>query len=241
MALADKANQYIDEKKPWSLMKDSTRHLEVQDICTAGINFFRILMIYLKPILPGTAKQVETFLNIPPLQWQDKDEPLLDHQLNDFQPLINRIDPKQIEALKMAAQEDIDKSAQASEAAPASTPAKETMKETVKEYISIDDFNKIDLRIANILEAESVEGADKLLRLKVDLGNETRQLFAGIKSAYQPDQLVGRQVVIVANLAPRKMRFGVSEGMVIVASGDEGGKLFIVSPDAGAEPGMKVK
>ncbi len=242
MTLADKANQYIDEKKPWALMKDPGRHQEVQDICTAGINLFRILMIYLKPILPSTAKQVENFLNIPPLQWQDKDEPLLGHKINDFQPLINRIDPKQIEALKMAAQQDIDKSASApAQAAVTPAPAKEPVKEPAKEHISIDDFNKIDLRIAKVLEAESVEGADKLLRLKVDLGNETRQIFAGIKSAYQPDQLVGRQVVIVANLAPRKMRFGVSEGMVIVASDGESGNLFIVSPDSGAEPGMKVK
>lgn len=232
MALADRANQYIDEKKPWSLMKDAERHQEVQDVCSMGLNLFRVLMIYLKPVLPQTAKQVEVFLNISPLQWSDKNSPLLDHSIREFQPLLTRIDPKQIEAMKMAAQQDIEQS---------TAPAAVVEKEVAKEYISIDDFNKIDLRIAKVLEADAVEGADKLLRLKVDLGNETRQIFSGIKSAYQPEQLVGRQVVIVANLAPRKMRFGLSEGMVIMAGGTEAGELFIVSPDQGAEPGMKVK
>lgn len=234
MSLADKANQYIDEHKPWSLMKDPAKHAEVQSVCSMGLNLFRALMIYLKPILPNTAKQVERFLAIQPLQWGDKDKPLLNHRIAEFEPLMNRIDTKQIEALKMSAQQDI------STTTPA-TPAVEAPKEAAKEYISIDDFSKIDLRIAKIIEADAVEGADKLLRLKVDVGNETRQIFAGIKSAYQPEQLLGKHVVIVANLAPRKMRFGLSEGMVIAASWPEGGDIFVVSPDVGAEAGMKVK
>ena len=196
-----------------------------------GINLFRVLMIYLKPVLPKTAQQVESFLNIPPLQWNDKNEPLLNHSIREFQPLITRIDPKQIEAMKMTAQQDIQLSTQA-------TTTTETAK---KEYISIDDFSKIDLRIAKVIEAEAVEGADKLLRLKVDLGNETRQIFSGIKSSYQPADLIGRQVVIVANLAPRKMRFGLSEGMIICGCDSESDKVFIVSPDDGSTPGMKVK
>ncbi|VVC76200.1 Methionine--tRNA ligase [Aquicella siphonis] len=236
MALADRANQYVDEKKPWALIKDANKQQEVHDVCSMGINLFRILMIYLKPVLPQTAGQAESFLRVPPLQWQDKNKPLLDHPIHEFQPLIHRIDPKQIEAMKMAAKQDIEKST-----AQASAPTVEPVQTKEKEFISIDDFNKIDLRIAQVLEAESVEGADKLLRLKVDLGSETRQIFAGIKSSYQPEQLIGRQVVIVANLAPRKMRFGLSEGMVIVASGSEDGRLYIVSPENGAQPGMKVK
>ncbi len=229
MALTDRANQYIDEKKPWALIKDAENQQTVQEVCSIGINLFRILMIYLKPVLPEIAKQVESFMNIPPLQWQDKNNPLLNHLIHEFKPLIQRIDPKQIEAIKMAAQEDI------AQSAPTTAPT-----EVAKEYISIDDFNKVDLRIAKILEASAVEGADKLLCLKVELGDETRQIFAGIKSAYQPEQLVGRHVVVVANLAPRKMRFGLSEGMVL-AAGAGGGDIWLISPDDHAPSGAKVK
>jgi methionyl-tRNA synthetase len=228
MVLADRANQYIDEKKPWALIKEANKQQDVQDICSMGINLFRTLMIYLKPVLPETAEQVEIFLNIPPLQWGDKDKPLQNHRICEFKPLMQRIDPKQIEALKMSAQEDI--------AQTTPTPKPEA---AAKEYISIDDFNKIDLRVAKILEAENVEGADKLLRLKVELGDETRQIFAGIKSAYHPEQLIGRHVVVVANLAPRKMRFGLSEGMALAAGADN--ELWLVSPDQGAPSGVKVK
>jgi methionyl-tRNA synthetase len=231
MALADRANQYIDEKKPWALMKDPAQLQAVQDVCSVGINLFRVLMIYLKPILPKTAKQVEEFLTISPLQWADKNQALLNHSIREFQPLITRIDPKQIEAMKMAAQQDI----------AASTPviAPEVK---AKEYISIDDFSKIDLRIAKIVEAEAVEGSDKLLKFKMDIGNgETRQIFSGIKSSFAPEQLIGKHVVIVANLAPRKMRFGLSEGMMIVASGEGSETLFLINPEEGAIPGMRVK
>lgn len=233
MALSDRANQYIDEKKPWALMKgNASERKEVQAIATMGINLFRLLMIYLKPVLPETAHQVENFLAIPPLKWADKDEPLLNHTIREFKPLINRIDPKQIEAMKMATQDEIEKTGN-------------TKLEPVKEVetnstISIDDFNKIDLRIAKIIEAETVEGAEKLLRLKVSIGDDTREIFAGIKSAYNPQELIGRHVVVVANLAPRKMRFGTSAGMVLCA-GPGGKELWIISPDPGAESGMKVK
>lgn len=227
MALADRANQYIDEKKPWSAIKDPAKAQEVQDVCTMGINLFRLLMIYLKPVLPQTAHKVEAFLNISPLKWEDKNTPLLGHTINEFQPLAQRLDKKQIDMMKTAAQQDIDTS---------STEKPEVK----KDYISIDDFAKIDLRIAKIITAEHVEGAEKLLRLELDLGEEKRQVFAGIKSAYQPEQLIGRLTVMVANLAPRQMRFGVSEGMVL-AAGPGGKDLWILSPDEGAMPGMKVK
>lgn len=226
MALADKANQYIDEKKPWTAMKDPARAQDVQDICTMGVNLFRLLMIYLKPVLPETAEKVEKFLNISPLQWSDKNKPLINHTINEFQPLAQRLDKKQVDALKEAAKEDIEKSTQ---------PTAKTTN-----VISIEDFAKIDLRIAKIVKAEHVDGAEKLLRLELDIGGETRQVFAGIKSAYQPEQLVGRLTVIVANLAPRQMRFGMSEGMVL-AAGPGGKDIWILSPDDGAEPGMKVK
>lgn len=232
MALADRANQYIDEHKPWALIKEAKYQQKVQEICSMGINLFRLLMIYLKPVLPNTAEQVEMFLDIPPLQWHDKDKPLLNHRIQEFKPLIHRIELKQIEALKMAAQSEIEN--------VTSPQPNITTAESGKESIEIDDFSKIDLRIAKILEAEVIEGADKLLRLKVDLGGETRQIFAGIKLAYQPEQLIGRLVIVVANLAPRKMRFGVSEGMVL-AAGPGGSEIWLVSPDSGAEPGMKVK
>jgi methionyl-tRNA synthetase len=227
MALADSANQYIDEKKPWALIKEPNKAQEVQAICSMGINLFRVLMIYLKPVLPHTAQHVERFLNIPPLQWEHKDQPLLDHTILAFQPLLTRIDATQIEAMKMATQQDL----QTSQTEPQPTPT---------EYISIDDFNKIDLRIAKIVHAEAVEGADKLLRLEVEVGGQTRQIFSGIKSAYQPEQLIGKHVVIVANLAPRKMRFGISEGMILCA-GSGGSDLWIISPEEGAQAGMKVK
>lgn len=232
MALADKANQYIDEKKPWAAIKDSSRTQEVQDICTMGINLFRLLMIYLKPVLPETAKKVETFLNISPLMWSDKNTPLLNHTINEFQPLAQRLEKKQIDAMKTAAQEDIQTSSSFVE-----TQAQPKVEQN---YISIEDFAKIDLRIAKITNAEHVEGADKLLRLELDLGDQKRQVFAGIKSAYQPEQLIGRLTVMVANLAPRQMRFGLSEGMVL-AAGPGGKDLWILNPDDGAQPGMKVK
>jgi methionyl-tRNA synthetase len=226
MALADKANQYIDEKKPWSVVKDPARQQEVQDICSMGINLFRILTTYLKPVLPYTANNAEDFLNIPSLTWDARTTPLLNHVIKPFHPLMKRLDKKEIDAMTMIPTTDL--------------PEPSTVT-PIKELISIEDFAKIDLRIVKIIHAEHVEGAEKLLRLEVDLGNEKRQIFAGIKSAYQPEDLIGRHTVIVANLAPRKMRFGTSEGMIIVASDAEGKNFALLIPEEGALPGMQVK
>lgn len=233
MALADRANQYIDEKKPWTAVKDPTKHQEVHDVCTMGINLFRVLTTYLKPVLPQTALNVEAFLNISPLTWDDRLKPLLDHTIQTFQPLTKRLDKKEIDAMKEATQQEAEKTAVAVE--------KPSTQEAIKETISIDDFAKIDLRVVKIVKAEHVEGAEKLLRLELDLGDGTRQVFAGIKSAYEPEQLVGRLTVMVANLAPRQMRFGESQGMVLAAGSPSHKGLWLLSPDSGAEPGMRVK
>ena len=233
MALADKANQYIDEKQPWVVAKEEGREQELQDICSMGINLFRVLMVYLRPILPGTAESAEAFLNVSPLQWQDAGVPLLDHEINKFKALMTRVDPKKIQAMVEASREDMQAKPQKS------TPAKKKQ-DTAADTIEFDDFAKVDLRVARITKAQAVEGADKLLQLTLDLGGETRNVFAGIKAAYDPGELEGRLTVMVANLAPRKMRFGVSEGMVL-AAGPGGKDIFLLSPDEGAEPGMKVK
>lgn len=231
MALADKANQYIDEHKPWTQIREDANKGKAHAVCTVSLNLFRLLTIYLKPILPKTAEMVARFLNIPSLQWDDRNVSLKAHPINPYEPILSRIDPKDVEALKMQVN-------------PEKHNGEKTAAETIDKdtHISIEDFNKIDLRIGKIIQADSVEGADKLLRLKVDLGSQDiRQVFAGIKSAYLPEQLIGREVVVVANLAPRKMRFGVSEGMVIVAKGEGKDGLWLIGPDEGAEPGMKVQ
>ena len=230
MALADKANQYIDEKKPWTMAKDPSRLMEVQAVCTLGLNLFRVLSIYLKPILPIMAIKIETFLQISPLMWDDRLQPLLNHTINPFEPLAKRLDKTNIDAMRADMEKDLEK--------PAANP--DSSIEPIKAVISIDDFAKIDLRIAKIVNAEHVEGAEKLLRLELDIGAETRQVFAGIKSAYAPDDLKGKLTVMVANLEPRKMRFGESQGMVL-AAGPGGKDLWILSPDQGAQPGMRVK
>jgi methionyl-tRNA synthetase len=251
MALADRANQYIDEKKPWAAAKDPARAAEVQGICTAGINLFRILAIYLKPVLPQTAKNIEDFLNISPMTWDDRLTPLLDHTIKPFQPLSKRLEKKEIDAMKEAALADTAASTPATDTTvtPGNTAADNNAKrdapapggmEAIKDTITIDDFAKIDLRVVKIANAEHVEGAEKLLRLTLDLGGEKRQVFAGIKSAYEPEQLIGKMTVMVANLAPRQMRFGESQGMVL-AAGPGGKDLWILTPDQGAEPGMRVK
>ncbi len=232
MALADKANQYIDQEKPWQSIKDPEQQLHTHEVCSLGINLFRILMTYLKPILPNLAMDIEAFLNIAPMTWENRLQPLQSHSIKPFKPLLQRITEAQINGVKQLAE-------QAKPQATSTTSPKKTKPETLAETIQIDDFSKVDLRIAKILSAEHVEGADKLLKIQVDLGTETRQIFAGIKSAYEPEQLVGKLTVVVANLAPRKMRFGMSEGMILCA-GDNSG-LWIVSPDSGAKPGMQVK
>ncbi|HJP38863.1 MAG TPA: methionine--tRNA ligase [Gammaproteobacteria bacterium] len=228
MKLADRANQYIDEHKPWQLVKDETQLPRVQAVCTQGLNLFRVLMTYLKPTLPSIATAAESFLNNGPLTWDNRCEPLLDAEINTFVPLISRLDNKAVARL-------VEKSAElAREATP--TPATNSD----KAMISIDDFLNVDLRIAEIISAQAVDGADKLIRITVSLGDERRTVLAGIRTAYDPETLVGRQVIIVANLEPRKMRFGTSEGMLL-AAGPGGEDIFLVSPDAGAQPGMRVR
>jgi len=239
MHLADRANQYIDEKKPWVLAKEEGKEQEVQDVCTVGLNLFKVLVTYLKPVLPVMTADAEAFLAIKPLTWSNYQVALLGHAISTFTPLMTRVEKEKIDAML--------KDSGAS-AAPAEKPATKTApkapansdREAIAETIAFDDFAKLDLRIARIVKAEHVEGAEKLLQLTLDIGGETRNVFAGIKSAYAPEDLEGRLTVMVANLAPRKMRFGVSEGMVL-AAGPGGKELFILNPDEGAEPGMRVK
>ena len=239
MALADKANEYIANEEPWAKNKQEGKEQEVHDICTQGINMFRILCIYLKPMLPEVVAQAEDFLNSGELSWSDLDKPLLNHSINKFKPLMQRVEKEALDKIIDASKEDIKASQQ-------NTPAKPTKEnkvvanEAIADEIEFEDFAKIDLRIARIIKAEHVEKADKLLQLTLDIGDETRNVFAGIKSAYAPEDLEGKLTVMVANLKPRKMRFGMSEGMVL-AAGPGGKDLWILNPDDGAQPGMKVK
>jgi methionyl-tRNA synthetase len=240
MGLADRANQYVDSNKPWALAKDPAKAAEVLAVCTQGINLFRVLMSYLAPVLPQMAVKAGKFLNISFAEWTSVDTPLFDHPINAYEPLALRLDPKVV--------------AQLVDAQPAAEPAKAAAKSEKKAkdvntaatapaapgLVKIDDFAKLDLRVARVLDAKFVEGSDKLLQLTLDLGTEQRNVFSGIRSAYDPAKLVGRQVVMIANLEPRKMRFGVSQGMVLCASGDDGPEVFLLSPDDGALPGMKV-
>lgn len=238
MALADKANQYIDAKAPWVLAKNEATLAEAHVVCSMGINLFRVLMHYLKPVLPAMAKEVELFLN-DELSWSTYQTALTNHSINVFKPLMQRVEMTKIEAMVEGSKENLQPTVAAPKAAPAAVSAESAI-EPISETISIDDFAKLDLRVARIINAEHVEGADKLVKLQLDLGNEQRQVFAGIKSAYQPEQLIGRLTVMVANLAPRKMRFGLSEGMVM-AAGPGGSDIFLLTPDDGATPGMRVK
>ncbi len=236
MRLADVANGFVAEKAPWVMAKDDAQSEALQQVCSDALEMFRLLTLYLKPILPKLAEQIEAFLNVLPLDWPAVNSSLpAGHAIKSYEHLITRIDPKQIEAMTDANKETMQ--ATTTPAAPvASAPAAEEAS-----YISIDDFTKVDLRIARIVDANHVEGAEKLLQLTLDIGEEkTRNVFAGIKSAYDPETLKGRLTVMVANLAPRKMKFGLSEGMVLAASDERGGP-FILSPDSGAQPGMRVK
>ncbi|MBD3619799.1 MAG: methionine--tRNA ligase [Chromatiales bacterium] len=234
MALADVANQYIDERKPWVLAKEAGREAEVQAICTMGLNLFRVLISFLKPVVPKLAADAEAFLGAGELAWDSIGEPLLATRINPFKALMTRIEKDAIDAMT-----DESKTTLAAAEAAAS-PTGPLADAPIAAEIAFDDFAKIDLRVARIVKAEHVEGADKLLQLTLDLGGETRNVFAGIKSAYAPEDLEGRLTVMVANLAPRKMRFGLSEGMVL-AAGPGGKDLFILNPDEGAAPGMRVK
>jgi methionyl-tRNA synthetase len=227
MALADRANLYIDRQKPWLAAKEPSRAAEVQAVCTQGINLFRVLMAWLKPVLPETAKRAEVFLDAPVARWTDVEAPLLGTKINEYQALATRIDAAGMQNL-------LETPMPTTETAPTEAPAAVAG----PAQITPEDFARIDLRVARIEAAELVEGADRLLKLGVDLGGERRTVFAGIRGAYEPAALVGRHVVIVANLKPKKMRFGTSEGMALAASGDAG--LFLLSPDQGATAGMKV-
>jgi methionyl-tRNA synthetase len=240
MLLADLANQYVDGSRPWDLAKDAARSDELHETCSIALDMFRLLTIYLKPVLPRVATDVESFLGVPPLNWQDAGSLLpAGHKINPYRHLMTRIDPKQVDALfeadSVPAPAAPQKHAERQEHAAAKAAAAPQAP-----TITIEDFAKLDLRVAKIVAADHVEGADKLLRLTLDVGGESRTVFAGIRTAYDPATLVGRHAVVVANLAPRKMRFGTSEGMILAASGDGPG-IFLVSPDSGAEPGMRVK
>jgi methionyl-tRNA synthetase len=256
MALADKVNEYIAIKEPWQLVKDETKQQEVQDICSLGINMFRTLMIYLKPVLPVLADSTAQFLN-DELIWEGHKTLLTDHKINKFKALLQRVDMDKVNAMTDASKDNMSpKQAADAEKKPAKKAKAQKVVDNsaaladplaadpISDEIQFEDFAKIDLRIAKIINAEHVEKADKLLRLTLALDDkengETRQVFAGIKSAYQPEDLIGKHTVMVANLAPRKMRFGMSEGMVL-AAGPGGKDLWILNPDDGAQAGMRVK
>lgn len=228
MELADRANQYIDQHKPWVMAKDPDAAPRVQLVCTTGLEAFRQLMIYLGPVLPRMTEKAQAYLGCP-LVWRALDTPLYNRELGEFKPLIQRIDPK-----------DIKKMVESNQVAPDQASAPATATEPDPAYLDFKDFAKVDLRVARIAAAEAVEGADKLLALTLDVGDlGTRRVFSGIKAAYDPASLVGRLTVLVANLAPRKMRFGVSEGMVLAAGEDDEG-IYLLAPDSGAQPGMRV-
>ncbi|WP_271273890.1 methionine--tRNA ligase [Aliamphritea hakodatensis] len=238
MALADKANQYIDAAEPWVLAKQEGKEQDVQDCCTMGINLFRAIITYLAPVLPQVAEEAAKFLNLESLAWDSVKTPLLDHKINKFKPLMQRVEEDQVSAMLEDSKQTL---AAAAATQPAAVKAEKTpLTETpIADEITFDDFAKVDLRVALIAKAEHVKGADKLLQLTLDLGGETRNVFAGIKSAYAPEDLEGKLTVMVANLAPRKMKFGMSEGMVL-AAGPGGKDLWILEPHEGAQPGMRI-
>ncbi|CAM3404829.1 methionine--tRNA ligase [Halomonas lysinitropha] len=234
MELADEANTYIAEAEPWVLAKQPGREQEVLEICSVGINLFRQLMVYLAPVVPAMAEQARAFLQLDTLDWHSRHTLLVDHEIAKFKPLMTRVERDKIDAMMSASKEDLMEEQKLKETAQGPLA-----QEPLGDEISFDDFARVDLRIARIARAEYVEKADKLLKLTLDLGGETRTVFAGIRASYAPEALEGRLTVMVANLAPRKMRFGVSEGMVLAAGDDNG--ITLLSPDAGAEPGQRVR
>jgi methionyl-tRNA synthetase len=240
MRVADLINRQIDQDKPWDLAKDVSRRSELHVLCSDCVNAFRVLTYYLAPVLPQTAARAAELLGLEyPFAWADLTRPVT--RVKPYQHLITRVDTRQIAALVEANRESLQPAApQQSQQRHAEHQQHAAEESAVNEPISIEDFNRIDLRVARIVDAQQVEGADKLVKLTLDIGQETRTVFAGIKSAYAPESLKGRHTVMVANLAPRKMRFGVSEGMVLAASG-EGPGIFLIAPDEGALPGMRVK
>jgi methionyl-tRNA synthetase len=241
MSLADRANSYIDTHKPWELAKSESDREKLHEVCSVALNLFKLLTVYLKPVLPALAESVEKFLDVNSLQWSDSKKCLpKSHVIKPYQHLMGRIDPKLIDKLvSLNVQEPIKAKIQVSKAKVKKMNTENATIENTTD-ITIDTFNKIDLRVGKIIEAEHIEGADKLVRLNIDLGSEKRQVFAGIKSAYNPEDLKEKLVVVVANLKARKMRFGESQGMVLAASSEESG-IFLISPESGAVPGMQVK
>ncbi|GAA5019231.1 methionine--tRNA ligase [Acinetobacter puyangensis] len=240
MALADRANQYIDEKKPWALAKVAGNEQQVHDVCSVGINLFRQLAVYLSPVIPKLANEVQTFLKLEQFDFASAQTILVNHQIAQFQPLMQRVDKKAVDAMVDASKDSLAVEAPKVEKKKAkAVEQKVDLKVGEADTIAIDDFVKIDLRVAQVLQAEIVEGSDKLLQLTLDVGEtESRNVFSGVRSQYAPEDLMGKLVVMVANLAPRKMRFGISNGMVLCAGNDQG--LYIISPESGAKPGDKV-
>jgi methionyl-tRNA synthetase len=236
MGLADRANQYVDSNKPWALAKDPAKAAEVLAVCTQGINLFRVLMSYLAPVMPQMAEKAGKFLRISFADWNSVATPLFDHPIEAYEPLALRLDPKIVAGLV----DPVAASPTKAEAKPIKKSQEVNATAPAPGLVTINDFAKLDLRVAKVLNATLVEGSDKLLQLTLDLGTEQRNVFSGIRSAYDPAKLIGRLVVMIANLEPRKMRFGVSEGMVLCASTDAGPDVFLLSPDDGATPGMKV-
>ncbi len=239
-ALADAANQYIAANEPWARIKDPDAHDQVHQVCSLGLNLFRTLIVYLKPILPATATRVETFMNLDPLQWHDAQTPLAEHRINAFEPLVTRMERKALDAMIETERARFEASAAGEQDTASVSGASSGGGDEPAAFIDIDTFAQVQLKVARIVAAEVVEGADKLLRLTLDVGDSQRQVLSGIRDAYDPATLVGRLTVVVANLEPRKMRFGVSEGMVL-AAGPGGSDVFLLAPDSGAEPGMDVR
>ena len=231
MALADDVNAWIAEMAPWQLAKNETTLPDVQPICTTAINAFRLLVLYLKPVMPTLSDKVQHFLQVDHLDYESLNHTLLDHQIEAFTPLITRIEMKDVEAMIQSEVTEIKETTETSTSGAI---------EPIEAECTIDDFAKVDLRVATIVSAEAVEGADKLLKLTLDLGGEQRQVFSGIKAAYRAEDLVGRQTVMIANLAPRKMKFGLSEGMVL-AAGPGGSEIYLLEPDQGAIAGQRIR
>ena len=246
MALADKANEYIAETAPWVLAKEEGKEAQLHESVSMGINLFRVLISYLAPVLPKTSADAFAFLNLENNHWDDVKTPLLGHEINKFKALMTRLEMAQIEKMVEASAQSLGSKAapdgKKDDSKPKKAKKEKQMSDNnqIAETISIEDFMKVDLRIAKIINAEAVPEADKLIKLTLDIGTEQRQVFAGIKAAYNPEDLIGKLTVMVANLAPRKMRFGMSEGMVL-AAGPGGSDLYILNPDDGAQPGMRVK
>ncbi|WP_343377518.1 methionine--tRNA ligase [Francisella-like endosymbiont] len=231
ISLADKANHFIDYHKPWQLAKEQSQEQKVHQVCSQGINMFKVLATYLKPIIPTIIAEAEKFLNTELANWSDAPKFLINHKINKFKPLAIRVEKQKVDKILEDTEKMLEK-----EQIP---QQKQTPKPDIAAECSFDDFMKVDLRVVKIVEATGVEGADKLLRLILDLGGVTKQVFAGIKSAYKPEDLIGKHTVMVANLAPRKMKFGISEGMVLAAGDDKG--IYILEPHHGAQAGMRVK